>query len=474
VQNPTSRCVAKRRYATLLSAGSWLILTSLPTAPLRAESPTEIKPPIQSTIHSLVGSASCAASNCHGGTSAPGSGPLYAAHRIWLTQDQHANAYNVLYDSRSTRMIQQLGAGWSAAHKEQRCLACHAHAESHTEKHAPTFQVADGVSCEACHGPAQDWIRDHSRRDVWNSLTIQEKADRGFRDLGNFAARAEHCVKCHVGAADREVNHDMIAAGHPRLAFELAGYSAIYRKHWRIEKDQARAAATNANATVDAQLWSNGQWALAKATLELTKHRAQDPAKPWPEFTEYGCFACHHDLRADSWRQFGAGHRGQAADGERVGLLVWQPWNLALVQEVAADPLSLQPTMKQLRLEMGRGGFDRDQVQQLTDQALTQLGSNFQPQYAADGWSQTLQAVTASNAVERDWERAVQSYLATVALTSGTSDAAKSSARVALQESAGKTLRFAPGVDSPHDSATESIAQLRTQFQRLHELYGQP
>ena len=24
---------------------------------------------------------------------------------------------------------------------------------------------------------------------------------------------------------------------------------------------------------------------------------------PWPEFAEYGCFSCHHDLRDDAWRR---------------------------------------------------------------------------------------------------------------------------------------------------------------------------
>lgn len=462
--------IRERLWSALFAGGSLLVLTCMPNNPVSAQSPTPIES-LQSTSHFLVGSAGCAASNCHGGTTAPGSGPLYAAHRIWLTQDKHAGAYDVLFNPRSINMIQQLGTGWAPAHKEQRCLACHAHAESHAEKHTPTFQVTDGVSCETCHGPAQDWIRDHSRRELWGSLTTQEKADRGFRNLGDFAARAEQCVKCHVGAADREVNHDMIAAGHPRLAFELAGFSAIYAKHWRLEKDQVRAAAKS-SAPLDAQLWSTGQWAVARATLELTKHRALDSTKPWPEFTEYGCFACHHELRADSWRQFGDGHRGQDGDGEQVGLLVWQPWNLAMVQEVAAEPMLLQPTLKQLRLEMGRGGFDRAQVGTLAHQALNPLGDGSVDILKGDRWSQSLSVATRNGMAQRDWERTVQAYLATVALTSRASDPQKSSARNALQQSAGDALKFPSGVDSPRDNPAEAAAELRKQFQRLRELYG--
>ena len=42
--------------------------------------------------------------------------------------------------------------------------------------------------------------------------------------------------------------------------------------------------------------------------------RAPSSERPrWPEFTEYGCFSCHHDLRDQAWR------RGPRADGVAQG-----------------------------------------------------------------------------------------------------------------------------------------------------------
>src|SRR5690606_13254844 len=78
-------------------------------------------------------------------------------------------------------------------------------------------ELTEGVSCEACHGPASGWLQEHLRED-WSS-------GNSMRDNHDYVARLEGCVRCHVGSrrADgviRDVNHDLIAAGHPALRFE--------------------------------------------------------------------------------------------------------------------------------------------------------------------------------------------------------------------------------------------------------------
>jgi hypothetical protein len=54
----------------------------------------------------------------------------------------------------------------------------------------------------------------------------------------------------------------------------------------------------------EARAWLLGQVVSAKAALDLLKYRA-DPehGKPWPEFAEYGCFACHHNLQDQAGRR---------------------------------------------------------------------------------------------------------------------------------------------------------------------------
>src|SRR5205823_3754378 len=63
----------------------------------------------------------------------------------------------------------------------------------------------------------------------------------------------------------------------------------------------------------------------AQTALELLEHRAREAQanrRPWPEFAEYDCFACHHDLQAKSWRQ------ARNSSGPKPGTLPWHSFFL--------------------------------------------------------------------------------------------------------------------------------------------------
>ena len=66
-------------------------------------------------------------------------------------------------------------------------------------------------------------ISDHYQRDV----SRERLAQLGMIDTKNLLVRAPTCASCHVGSADQDMNHDMIAAGHPPLRFEQASYEAL-------------------------------------------------------------------------------------------------------------------------------------------------------------------------------------------------------------------------------------------------------
>jgi len=84
--------------------------------------------------------------------------------------------------------------------------------------------VSEGVSCENCHGPAENWLRAHTRSD-W---THADRTFAGMRDLKNLYVRANNCVACH-----QTVELPLLKAGHPELIFELDGQSVSEPKHWR-------------------------------------------------------------------------------------------------------------------------------------------------------------------------------------------------------------------------------------------------
>ena len=238
-----------------------------------------------------MGANGCSARACHGGP-APVSpnGSLDAkwenAYTIWARHDKHAEAYHALEGKLAGEMIARLrgrqpGGAWHNATDEPRCLACHVTPVLAT---APRSSFhAEGVSCDACHtapgGSTGDWYEPHKTK----------SPAPGMRGLGTANLRAAVCVECHVGAPAggsipiREVTHDMIAAGHPRLNFEYLTYLALLPRHWH-ERDRAPDGPA---------AWYAGQVATARAGQALSAGRA--PASG-PELADWNCFACHHDL----------------------------------------------------------------------------------------------------------------------------------------------------------------------------------
>ena len=182
-------------------------------------------------------------------------------------------AYQTLFSERSERIVRKL-AGRSSpvtpAHQDERCLACHTTPRGSIELKQTAWMSQDGVSCEACHGASEKWLGPHTTAG-WSGLGAEVKQrDYGLRPTKELAQRALVYAECHVGsrASDgmivKDVNHDLIAAGHPRLNFEFAAFLDNLPTHWR-EKGR------NASPDFAALAWSVGQVATTKAALELLR-----------------------------------------------------------------------------------------------------------------------------------------------------------------------------------------------------------
>jgi hypothetical protein len=129
-------------------------------------------------------------------------------------------------------------------------------------------------------------------------------------DTRNLEKRSQECLTCHLGTAEKFVDHEMIAAGHPDLTFELGLFTSVMPPHWKMPEQ--------GNAWRQVQAWGVGQAVQLRASLNRLAHRANGPV--WPEYAELDCFSCHHSLTRpqDSWRQ----ERGYP--GRRPGN---PPWN---------------------------------------------------------------------------------------------------------------------------------------------------
>jgi len=314
--------MGKQTTTTLLQTIGGLALTAM-AASLgcqRTETvlPMVVTPVVQETILTpsaatdrLVGVASCTASGCHGGGKA---GEIVGSeYNIWISEDPHAKAFSVLYDEASVRMLQLLdGKETVVPYQDDRCLACHSTTFAPPrDDHAPV--ISDGVGCEACHGPAERWLGPH----VQGRLSAATKAQLGMWDTDQLSSRAKICADCHVGGPQREVNHDLIAAGHPRLQFELGAYFEALPKHWNENRDRG----IHENQ-FDVRTWAVGQAISSQLALAQLARRAT-AGQAWPELSEWSCSACHHDLRDEQARQKKLADAGNLSGRS----IAWDDWN---------------------------------------------------------------------------------------------------------------------------------------------------
>ncbi len=370
-----------------------------------------------------VGTRSCASSNCHGSKLEYGA-TRGREHQIWIEQDPHAGAYQALFNERSRQIVANLKLE-NPAHREPVCLACHAApAPQPSLANVAGHGYGDGVGCESCHGPAEIWLSAHTRAD-WNSWSSSAKSAIGFVDGNNLRGRAAACAQCHVGSPGRDVNHDLIAAGHPRLYFELSAQLARLPRHWSREKDKIEN-----GAALEAKLWAVGQAASAAASAKLLAHRAADSHAPWPEFAEYDCYACHAALQPFKSGQADGANASIAPF--KVGSLTWNTWHTALLSEAGWDEgqpnQELMAQLNQVRSEMGQPHPNREQVRHLANrlgQSLEQMASrNAAHTIGVEQLNSLAVRLTESLPIESfsGWEREAQRFLAVVAMRQALND----------------------------------------------------
>jgi len=294
------------------------------------------------------GPGSCAASNCHGGIQ-PKTVVRIAQNEysIWAAEDKHSHAYTVLSNPVSLRMGKILGLK-QPPDQSAKCLDCHA-LNVKPEIRAQTFQSIDsGVSCENCHGPAVGWLGPHTVKN-W---THEQSLKLGMYDTRDLAKRTEKCLTCHLGTPEKEVDHTMIAAGHPDLTFQLVTFSSAMPRHWKP--------AANASEWLGVQELAVGQAVQLREALNRLNRRASGPN--WPEFAEYECFACHHSLTKPeaSWRQAGG------YPSREPGAPVWNPSTYAVFRHIASavDPSTTNQLVSELSeiLQLSGKPGNKDQL----------------------------------------------------------------------------------------------------------------
>lgn len=243
------------------------------------------------------GVATCAGSTCHG--RAEGNGVIVRQDEIASWQDPsapsgaHSRAYAALTGRRGQQIAASLGLG--AATSAPACLGCHTTFAPEAQR-GDRFLISDGVGCESCHGPAQGWLASHYARPATHASNFAA----GLVQLENPQARARVCLDCHYGSAKtgQFVTHSMMAAGHPRISFELDLFSAL-QQHHDVDSDYI----SRKGRLDSVRLWSVGQAEAVQRATALFARSEFGMRGMFPEFYFYDCHSCHRSITDGPQRQ---------------------------------------------------------------------------------------------------------------------------------------------------------------------------
>jgi hypothetical protein len=441
---------------------------------------------LQNSGRHFVGVGGCSAANCHGGDGTKRT--VGSEYSIWIQDDKHAEAYSVLYNETSQRMAKLLKLD-KPAHQAALCLNCHAPQNdppfSGDNSHGSLSALLDGVSCEACHGAASDWLGPHVRHD-WAKKSPKEKAALGFRDTKNLWNRSKVCADCHVGEPGRDVNHDLYAAGHPRLFFEMSAFHANMPAHWDRNDDRQRTGPDRDKSSFEAALDLLIHRAENARDFALRGSDAKYPSVKtvavWPEFAETGCFACHHNLDSPSWRQ------KREYTSRNAGGYPWGTWLFPILPIVversapanlrAADSPLSELTRKMARPYPNRKAVvsDAKALQAILTKSAQSIDAQQLTAEQIAGWMKGVSLVGTAPS-QQSWDGATQSWLSLTAIHQGLNDVSGTAGQLleksqqinASLEKIRSHLEFPKGFDSPENFSSDPAATISDELKKIHD-----
>ncbi len=154
----------------------------------------------------------------------------------------HATSFNTLATSEAAHQIAKfIGMKPDQIATNASCVRCH----FTQEKLASAIQTTAAVSCESCHGGAEQWIDVHNSKSHTRAERISEASSLGMHHPASLATTAKACFECHVIDDEQLVNK----AGHPALSdgFELLSWYAGEVKHNYLVSQPGKPLKTNSS-----------------------------------------------------------------------------------------------------------------------------------------------------------------------------------------------------------------------------------
>lgn len=176
--------------------------------------------------HKVLGYESCA--KCHA-----------SEVEVWK-KTPHSKTFRTLHRNPAAREIANK-LGISSFKTDSECIKCHYTMKDHEGR----LDAISGISCESCHGAAQDWLEvhnDYGPGTTKASESTQHRLERlrnsiagGMRNPVNVYMVAQSCLRCHTVPSEKLVNVGGHTAGS--LDFEIVSWSQGSLRHNFVRSD---------------------------------------------------------------------------------------------------------------------------------------------------------------------------------------------------------------------------------------------
>ncbi|MFQ5481484.1 MAG: multiheme c-type cytochrome, partial [Nitrospinaceae bacterium] len=233
-------------------------------------------PPTLDGSLKFTGAGSCNQAKCHGHETKKRANE----YTTWIKAEIHSNGYSALFEKESKAIAKKYGIKGDPG-KSQKCTVCHTlHLEDKPGLKGEKYDVNEGVTCELCHGPAEQYLEPHAKpyapkevtgKELWAQRAKRhvQSVKQGMWDAKNLRVRVETCVFCHY-----QIDGEMVQAGHPDLNFELGFFQKTMPKHWEETPGKglgfpAKTMAAGQAASLREALRKLAQAAQAKAGKDL-------------------------------------------------------------------------------------------------------------------------------------------------------------------------------------------------------------
>lgn len=391
-----------------------MALSALAAAVLIAPSPLNAQQAGSAQVRRAhTGVASCAGSTCHGRSVGDGVPVRQDELLRWQEESSatgaHSRAFRVIREPRGQQIIRRMNLDEAGIRRE--CLGCHTSTAN--------TRVLEGVDCETCHGPSGGWLSTHYTVGASHARNVSQ----GMTDLVNPRVRAQVCLDCHL-SGDGEgqfVEHRIMAAGHPRVSFELDLFSTL-QQHWDEDADYV---ARKGGKTNSMRMWAVGQAEAVKRSLALFSQPAFASNGIFPEFYFYDCHSCHR--RIYDGDQAVVTKVANPARPIPVGMPPYNDENMIMLSaaaKVVAPDLAGQfdARSRAFHAAMARGRGEAVQAAGALSQAADALSDRFAGATFSREQTFAIMNTIASEAISSrftDYEGAVQSVMAIDSLLNG-------------------------------------------------------